>query len=81
MGPEKSRADPTRSPIHMRDAAHAIRFAGNEAAHGDLAEEPITPTNLMDAIAILLRVYQEPAQVEHVRERRKARSAATGERC
>jgi hypothetical protein len=65
---------------HMREAAHEIRFAGNEVAHGDLAEQAIVTDDadeilgLMDAI--LLRVYQEPAQVEHVRERRKSRLAA-----
>lgn len=63
----------------MKDAAHEIRFAGNEVAHGDLAEEPLTEQDgeevldLMDAI--LLRVYQEPAQVARVRERREARRA------
>ena len=65
---------------HMRTAAHEIRFAGNEVAHGDLAEEPITADDAKDVLdlmdAILLRVYQEPAQVEHVRERRKARSGS-----
>jgi Domain of unknown function (DUF4145) len=65
---------------HMREAAHEIRFAGNEIAHGDLAEEPITSDDARDVLdlmdAILLRVYQEPAQVEHVRERRKSRQAA-----
>jgi hypothetical protein len=65
---------------HMREAAHEIRFAGNEIAHGDLAEQAIVTDDadeilgLMDAI--LLRVYQEPAQVEHVRERRKSRLGA-----
>ena len=65
---------------HMRDAAHEIRFAGNEVAHGDLAEEPITADDAKDVLdlmdAILLRVYQEPAQVEQVRERRRARSGS-----
>lgn len=63
----------------MKDAAHEIRFAGNEVAHGDLAEQPMDKEDagevldLMDAI--LLRVYQEPAQVARVRERREARRA------
>lgn len=61
----------------MKDAADEIRFAGNEVAHGDLAEEPITKEDseevltLMDAI--LTRVYQEPKQVERVRQRRQER--------
>jgi hypothetical protein len=61
----------------MRLAAHEIRFAGNEAAHGDLVDEPITVDDaaeiagLMDAI--LERVYQEPAKVARVRASREAR--------
>jgi hypothetical protein len=65
---------------HMREAAHEIRFAGNEIAHGDLAEQAIVTDDADEILAlmgaILLRVYQEPAQVEHVRERRKSRQAA-----
>ena len=60
---------------HMRTAAHEIRFAGNEVAHGDLAEEPITADEAREVLD-LMAVYQEPAQVEHVRERRKARSGS-----
>jgi hypothetical protein len=61
----------------MRLAAHEIRFAGNEVAHGDLVDEPITVDDaaeigdLMDAI--LERVYQEPAKVGRVRASREAR--------
>lgn len=64
----------------MKDAAEEVRFAGNEVAHGDLAEEPLDKEDaeeilgLMDAI--VLRVYQEPKQVERVRERRTARKRA-----
>lgn len=61
----------------MRDAADEIRFAGNEVAHADLAEEPITNDDAEEVLqlmdAILTRVYQEPRQVERVRERRKQR--------
>ncbi|MGA8248757.1 MAG: DUF4145 domain-containing protein [Nocardioides sp.] len=61
----------------MKDAAHEIRFAGNEVAHADLAEEPITKEDAEEVLqlmdAILTRVYQEPAQVARVQERRKAR--------
>jgi len=61
----------------MKEAAHEIRFAGNEAAHGDLVGEPIgideaaEVVELMDAI--LERVYQEPAKVARVRASREAR--------
>lgn len=61
----------------MKDAAHEIRFAGNEVAHGDLAEEPITRDDAEEVLAlmdaILTRVYQEPAQVARVRQRREER--------
>lgn len=61
----------------MKDAADEIRFAGNEVAHADLAEEPITADDAKEVLelmdAILTRVYQEPRQVEPVRERRKER--------
>lgn len=65
----------------MREAADEVRFAGNEVAHGDLAEEPLGKDDaeeilgLMDAI--LLRVYQEPKQVERLRARRTSRSTGS----
>lgn len=63
----------------MKDAAHEIRFAGNEVAHGDLAEQPLGTEDAEEVVAlmdaILLRVYQEPAQVARVREKREARKA------
>lgn len=61
----------------MRLAAHEIRFAGNEAAHGDLVDEPITVDDAAEIVdlmdAILERVYQEPAKVARVRASREAR--------
>ena len=61
----------------MREAAHEIRFVGNEAAHGDLVAEPLSLANadeivsLMDSI--LERVYQEPARVARIRRKREER--------
>lgn len=64
----------------MKDAAHEIRFAGNEVAHADLAEEPISRDDAEEVLAlmdaILTRVYQEPAQVARVRARREERRNA-----
>jgi len=64
----------------MREAADEVRFAGNEVAHGDLAEEPLDKEDAEEVLslmdAILLRVYQEPRQVERVRERRKQRTSS-----
>ena len=61
----------------MKDAANEIRFAGNEVAHGDLAEQPIDSEDALEVLelmdAILTRVYQEPAQVAKVRARRESR--------
>jgi hypothetical protein len=61
----------------MKDAAHEIRFAGNEVAHSDLAENPIDQEDAEEVLrlmdAILMRVYQEPAQVARVRARREER--------
>jgi hypothetical protein len=63
----------------MKEAAHEIRFVGNEAAHGDLIAEPLTAedageiVSLMDTI--LERVYQEPAQVARIRQQRESRKA------
>lgn len=61
----------------MKEAAHEIRFAGNEVAHGDLVEEPISLEEATEVVelmdAILERVYQEPAKVARVRASREAR--------
>jgi len=61
----------------MRDAATEIRFAGNEAAHGDLVDErpgvddATEIVGLMDSV--LNRVYQEPAIVAKIRTKRELR--------
>lgn len=60
---------------HVRDAAHEIRYLGNEMAHGDFvvdvsAEAAEEVVGLMDEI--LLEVFQSPARVE---KRRQARLA------
>ena len=61
----------------MREAAHEIRFSGNEAAHGDLVDEPLSIDEAREIVglmdAILHRVYQEPAEVARIRAKREAR--------
>jgi Domain of unknown function (DUF4145) len=63
----------------MRDAAHEIRFAGNEAAHGDIVAEPMSIeeagviASFMDNI--LDQAYQGPARVARMRARREQRKA------
>jgi len=81
-GTLKSKIDAPHAAGHiseaMSEAAHEIRFAGNEAAHGDLVAEQLKIEDadeivaLMDAV--LERVYQEPAQVARIREKRERRN-------
>jgi hypothetical protein len=65
----------------MKEAAHEIRFAGNEAAHGDLVAEPLGIEDAKIIVSfmdnILDQVYQGPARVEQMRSRRKEREAKT----
>ncbi|MFF2519072.1 DUF4145 domain-containing protein [Streptomyces sp. NPDC058086] len=63
---------------HIKEAAHEVRFGGNEVAHGDLspvdheaAEEILT---LMDEV--LNDLFQSPARVARARQRRLERSQA-----
>lgn len=68
----------------MRDAATEIRFAGNEAAHGDLVDErpgvedAAEIVGLMDSM--LYRVYQEPASVAKIRTKRELRQQKAREK-
>jgi len=64
---------------YVRDAAHEIRFGGNEVAHGDLVDEPMdhdTATEILGLMDEMLdEVFQSPARVE--RRRRAPRSGST----
>ncbi len=68
----------------MRDAATEIRFAGNEAAHGDLVDErpgvedAAEIVGLMDSM--LERVYQEPARIAKIRTKRESRKQRAREK-
>ncbi|MFE7028935.1 DUF4145 domain-containing protein [Streptomyces sp. NPDC057621] len=66
---------------YIAEAAHEVRFGGNEVAHGDLtpidheaAEEILT---LMDEV--LNDLFQSPARVARARRRRVERSQAGSE--
>lgn len=63
----------------MKEAAHEIRFAGNEVAHGDLVTEPSTIEDAQEIVTlmdtILERVYHEPAKVTRIRQQRESRKA------
>ncbi|MGW5788485.1 DUF4145 domain-containing protein [Streptomyces sp. NPDC003757] len=62
---------------HVKDAAHEVRFGGNEVAHGDLVAAPMdhdTATEILGLMdEILEEVFQSPARVERRRQQRLAR--------
>ena len=62
----------------MCEAAHEIRFAGNEAAHGDLVAEQASIADAEEIVGLmdsmLERIYQEPAKVARIREKRERRT-------
>ncbi|MEU2829164.1 DUF4145 domain-containing protein [Streptomyces lavendulae] len=65
---------------HVRDAAHEVRFVGNDAAHGDLVEDPIDEEEaaaileLMDMV--LEGVFIAPAKTAAQKAARQARKDA-----
>lgn len=63
---------------HIKDAAHEIRFLGNNMAHGDFVE-PISPEEAEEVLGlmsqILNEVFQAPAQVEKRKQARLAKEA------
>lgn len=63
----------------MKEAADEIRFAGNEAAHGDLVAEQLTLDDADEIVGLmdtmLERVYQEPAQIARIRAKREGRNS------
>ena len=62
---------------YVRDAAHEVRFGGNEVAHGDLVSEPMdfaTATEILGLMdEILEEVFQSPARVARLKQQRLAR--------
>ena len=67
----------------MKEASHEIRFAGNDAAHADIVADLTTLEDASEIVALmdvlLERVYQEPASVRRIRERREQRTAAASD--
>jgi hypothetical protein len=65
---------------HVKEAAHEVRFGGNEVAHGDLAEEHLNSEEAEEILVlmseILLEVFQSPARVQRQRQKRLDRKAA-----
>ncbi|WP_328473661.1 DUF4145 domain-containing protein [Streptomyces sp. NBC_00448] len=70
---------------HVRDAAHEVRFAGNDAAHGDLVDDPIsadeaaTIVELMDMLldGVFIAPAKTAAQTLARQARKNAGSTAT----
>lgn len=62
---------------YVKDAAHEVRFGGNEVAHGDLVAEPmdnVTATEILGLMdEILDEVFQSPARVRHRKAQRLER--------
>lgn len=60
-----------------KKAAHVVRLWGNDAAHGDLAEESVEQADAEEILVlmddVLERAYQAPARVARVTASREAR--------
>ena len=63
---------------HIREAAHEVRLEGNDIAHADLMQLPISIDEASEVIQLvdelLVEVYQSPARVARVRQARAARN-------
>ncbi|MGW3715587.1 DUF4145 domain-containing protein [Streptomyces sp. NPDC005133] len=62
---------------YVRDAAHEVRFGGNEVAHGDLLSEPMDDARAREILGlmdeILEEVFQSPARVARLKLQRLER--------
>ncbi|WP_231156973.1 DUF4145 domain-containing protein [Streptomyces sp. CNZ748] len=62
---------------YVKDAAHEVRFGGNEVAHGDLVAEPMDNATATEVLGlmdeILDEVFQSPARVRRRKEQRLER--------
>lgn len=67
---------------HTREAAHEVRHYGNEVAHGDLVDDPVSPAEAAEVLVlmdlILQEVFQELAQIQKLREAREKRLRGEG---
>ena len=65
----------------VRDAAHEVRFSGNEVAHGDLVDTPLPREDAEEILGlmdeILDEVFQSPARVRERKQKRLKREADT----
>lgn len=67
---------------HTQEAAHEVRHYGNEVAHGDLVNEPITPEEAAEVLVlmdvILREVFQGPAELKKLQQTRARRLQGRG---
>lgn len=65
---------------HVRDAAHEVRLFGNDAAHGDLVDAPLTADEVREILdlmdMVLDGVFIAPAKTAAVRAARLAKKSA-----
>lgn len=64
---------------HIREAAHEVRYLGNEVAHGDFVD-PVEQEEAEECLAlmaeVLQEVFQSPARVARAKAAREAKKAA-----
>lgn len=79
LRPTAVQAPGTHGRAHIREAAHEVRHLGNEVAHGD-SVDPIAEDEAEEALALMAGglqvVFQSPARVRRVREKREAKAAS-----
>ncbi|MGY4767547.1 DUF4145 domain-containing protein [Kribbella sp. CWNU-51] len=65
---------------HIQEAAHEVRYLGNEMAHGDFID-PVTSEETALALELMAEVldevFQSPARVTRAREAREARRSGS----
>ena len=61
----------------IQETAHELRHWGNDAAHGDLASQPVSEVEAAEVVAlmdvILEHVFQRPATLAQIRKSRESR--------
>lgn len=63
----------------VRDAAHEVRFLGNDMAHGDFIDAIVQEEadEILELMSIFLdEVFQTPTRITNVRNARQAKKAA-----
>ncbi|MCW2873421.1 MAG: hypothetical protein JWL99_4741 [Streptomyces oryziradicis] len=65
---------------HVKEAAHEVRFGGNEVAHGDLIAQPLSVEDATEILGlmdeILEEVFESPGRVAERKRKRLERKGA-----